>query len=70
MRTLSPRNAEPSVLQLGAHVVVRSSGAVTLANFTAVWSAGAGGRINLNAGGERETLRFLLRPSIDITEEA
>lgn len=41
-----------------------------MANFTAVWSAGAGGRINLNAGGERETLRFLLRPSIDITEEA
>jgi hypothetical protein len=33
-------------------------------------AAGAGGRINLNAGAERETLPFLLRPSIDITEEA
>jgi hypothetical protein len=26
-------------------------------------------RINLNAGAERETLPFSLRPSIDITEE-
>jgi len=32
--------------------------------------AGAGGRINLNAGGEHETLPFSLRPAIDITEEA
>ena len=62
------RNRLP--LMLGAHGVVRSSGAVTLANFTAVWSRGAGGRINLNPGAERETLPFSLWPSIENTEEA
>jgi len=41
-----------------------------LANFRALWARGEGGRINLNAGAERETLPFSLRPLIDITEEA
>jgi hypothetical protein len=35
-----------------------------------VSTRGAGGRINLNAGAERETLPFWLRLLIDITEEA